>query len=834
SERAFHYRTTLAFATGHPDPSLLSHDTFQQHPDGVDQWREYTLLMEPVYGFMYRLAGDPSRPVVEFLLKLVPLIHVLAMLPLFVVARLLGVRRPAAVAAVLVAATCGPALTRLAGSLLLKETFSLLLLWLFLALHLAACRTGRTWLRVGAAVMLVPLLASWHLAQYLALVVLGATALSRAVSGDGSERRAWMLPAGYLVAALVAGMTPSLAARHFLLDSLFALVVAWLVAEIVASRMPTGRARSRLGLLAGSVVLLVGPTLVWPGHGGDYGHVGGLLAAKLSHGFRLPEDPELLSFAVRLFWTHPFHTPPPAEIWAGVGAHTVLFMGAMVWALVLVVRPGTTSLRRTVLLTSLVFALAWLAVARLGVVFVPFGALIVAMAADDLAGRRSPWWPAAVLAGAAIFNLNTVLAEPLSIAREVRAGRPARLQTGEDASLPARVELLRWVTRYTPGPGSAVAGKPSTFLAGIALSPQLLLYTGRPVVLNSQFENESIRQRYEQFLEALFARDPSRLHDLARRYDADYLILPLKAATADRTHTLAWLAAAPRPLHREQTAVRLHFEPESVPGFRPVWDNDRYRIFQVLKSGGIAEPVVWTRGFSPAWDARNYTYVDGYLTELENDRKSLAAFARRVEELQGRQQQILQAQARRYRDRPDLMTIQRQLALLRFADQCGEANDPVTAGHLANGAQAILAGIDPATGRSVAWSLGVLLDGSARGPGWRQLLAAHGGTPQHQAVAAQLAAASGRYDEAATLFAAATDRWPESCGAGYVADPLRLRLWDETVLWLVAAGRTGEARLRAGEWRTCLDGNTAAGSPGDLVRRLADAAGDDGLAEPAR
>ena len=819
SERAFHYRTTLAFATGHPAAASLAHDTFQQHPDGVDQWRQYTLLMEPVYGFLYRLAGDPSRPVVEFLLGLVPLIHVLALLPLYAVARRLGVRRPAAVAAVLVAATCGLGFTRLAGSLLLKETFSLLLLWIFMALHMAAWRTGRTWQRVAAAAVLVPLLASWHLAQFLVAVVLGATALARAVSGPvATDRRDWLLPAGYLIAALVAGMTPSLAARRFLLDAPFALVAAWFLAELLVSRWPVGRARTRLGILAGTTLLLVGPTLVWPGHGGAYGHVGGLLLAKLSHGFRLPDDPELLPFAVRLFWTRPFHTPPPAEIWAGAGAHTVLFLGALLWGLVAVCRRETPPWRRAVLMMTLIFVLAWLAVARLGVVFVPFGALAVVLAADTLAQRRSAWWPAAVLAAAAVFNLGTVLAESLSIAADVRAGRSARLHTAEDTTLPLRVELLRWVTRNTPGPGSIIRGEPAAILADIALSPQLLLYTGRPTLLNSQFENRPAQDRYERFLTALYAREPSLLHAFARQYGADYLILPRRAATADGPRSLAWMAAAELPLHREQMAVRLHFTPERVPGFRPVWDNETYRVFRVLPTAEPAGSVVWEPGFGPGWDPRNFTFSDGFLSDLAGDREGLADFDRRVDELQELQARILGNQARRRQGRPDLMALQRRLGLLRFARLCGEPADAVAEGQLANLAQTILAGVDPVTGRSVERALAELLDGGTRGPGWHELLATIGGTPQHQAVAAQLAAVSGRYDEAAAIFGAAAARWGDPCGAQGDAPAIRRRLWDETLLWLAAAGQDDTARRLAATWRPCVG---ESGGPGHLVRQLA-------------
>lgn len=815
SERAFHYRTTLAFATGRPAPSTLARDTFQQHPEGVNQWREYTLLMEPVYGFLYRLAGDPSRPVVEFLLGLVPLVHVLGLLPLYFVARRLKVRRPTAVAAVLVAATCGLAFTRLAGALLLKETFALALLWWFLALHLAAWRSGGRTRLVLAAVLLVPLLASWHLSQFLVALLMGATALARALSLRDEDRDpGWWMPAAYMAALVVAGLTPSLAARRFLLDAPAALMAAWLVAELVLWRWRPGSAAVRLVVLVVAVAALVAPTLVHPAHGGAYGHVGGLVAAKVSHGFRLPDDPALLAPAVRLFWSPPFHTPSLAEIWEGTGAHAVLFLAALLWGAVALLRRGTSAPQRAWVLAAWGLALAWLAVARLGVAFVPVAAVLTAVAADSVARRRSAWWPAAVLVAAGLFNLGTVLTGPVGIALDTRRGRPVRLQTAEDSGQPARVELLRWLTRHTPGPGSTLRGEAAAVLADLALSPQILLYAGRPVVLNSQFENTAIQERYTEFLGALYDRDPSRLHAFATAHEARYVVLPRRAATADGRSSMAWMAAAERPLHWDQTAVRLHFRPLEVPGFQPVWDNDRYRVFRVLPAGRRAEPDAWTTGFSPVWNPANFTRGQERLTDLEGDRGRLANVEARVEHLQAAQQRILSAGG----GRGDLMAAQRRLALLRFDSLCGGPADPVAEARLANRIQTVLATVDPRVGRSTEQSLAELLDGSPRGAGWRQVLAAFGETPQHLAVAAQLASAAGRYEEAADLFAAAATRWGFPCRADAAAPEMRRRLWDETALWLVAAGRVDRARAFVRERADCAGDTAGAGA---LVRRLA-------------
>ena len=167
--------------------------------------------------------------------------------------------------------------------------------------------------------------------------------------------------------------------------------------------------------------------------------------------------------------------------------------------------------------------------------------------------------------------------------------------------------------------------------------------------------------------------------------------------------------------------------------------------------------------------------------------------------------------------------MQRQLALARFRECAGGdsgAADDASLARLANAVQAVLAEVDPATGVSVGRALGLLLDGGD-GSGWTPLLAAVRAEPTHHAVAAQLAAMGGRPDAAARGFLTAAARWDELGAAAGPAPAVRRQLWDEALLWLVAAGRCDEARDLARRW---LPQAGSGDGPGALVRQLAAAA----------
>lgn len=812
SERAVHYRTVLMFATDdyHP-PALLSHDVAQQHPDGVDAWREYTLFMEPLYGGLYRVFGDRSRPVVEFLLQLVPLVHVLLFLPLYAIARALGAGRAAAVGAVAVYASCRLGYARLSGSLLLKEDLALLLLLSFVAAHLWAWRRPRPLPLALAGVLLVAVLISWHLSQFLILIVLGLAALARAVQPpDAGDRRAWWLPVVYLLAGAVAACTPSLAERGFWLSPPFALLVAWALAEVLPRHRTvlgatTGR---RLGLLFGGLLLLSAVGWLNRAYTGDYGHVGGLLASKLLHGLRQPMDPGALPFDVRVFWASPFHTPSLGEIWAGVGLQLPLLVGGVVWAAWRAMRPGIASTTRSVLAVVPVLAGGWLLVARLGVVFLPFGALAVALAAQALSRRlpagdgrrlRPVWTAGAVLCAIAALNVPVHLGDDVRLAREVWRGGSVTVGASDDDKAAARAELFDWVRRQTPGPGGPAGVRPAAFLADVGLSPQLLLYCDRPVALNSQFENAPIRRRYERYLAALFSSDETALFALAREVDADYLIVDRDQATGAGSGSIPYLACVQGPVSLQTTAARLHFAPAALGHFTPVFGNDVYRVFRVGTSAR-PEQTAWQGPSSLWWRLANYTVADGHLIDPRGDRARLAANEHGVARLQEQQQQLL-AQARRTAGsrEPELLDLRRHAVLARLAAE----DDALTARRIDDLIESRLRQTMARTGRTLGEALASLVSGAMSPPTGEPLFGERAADPLHLAVAGQLHALIGHFDEAAAYFHRAADSWSAD-RVDRNASVLQAQLRDETVCWLLAAGRVDEARRLAELWRDDL------------------------------
>lgn len=808
SERAFHYRTTLMFALDDYDKTAtLSMDSLQQHPEGVNAWAEYTLLMEPVYGQLYRWFGRSGEPLVEFLLRLIPLVHVLLFLPIFFLARSFGIRPWLAFSAVLIYATCTLGFHRLAGSLLLKENFSLLWLMIFMAAHHRAINHKNFFLLLLAAVSLFMALVSWHLSQFLLLIVFLAAGMM-APSKSESNRKfwpgSWWPPAVYLLTGIIAGLTPSLLSRGFFLSLPMAALTAWLISTWWSHNRP-GHFLNRMKVWLIALVVLGALSFFNPLVTGDYNHVSGLLLQKIAHGFVLPDDPSSLPFDVRVFWAPPFTSPHLNDFVSGLGYHLLLLLPAGIWLAVAAIRRRLTLNSSRFLLTVLAYLAAWLMIDRLGVVFWPLAVVAIALAAEQLLekGHLPPAFKPSLLIGLLIIsssalNLAGTLDPQIKMARLAHAGRPIHMGTSDAETAPFKVELFEWLRRETPGPGSSYPGPIAGGVLGeTAVSPQVLLYARRPTVLNSQFENSPIRERYHEFLKLLYGTDEKAFNDFLEKTDTAYLFINRNWATSDGPGAVSWQGGVEQPLSLNMLMLKLHFSPDSLAFLQPVFDNEYYRVFRV----GAAQNMnmTWQGRHSIWWDASSFTFENGSLKDPQKDRTRISAAENRWSELQTEMQQILD---------PQLMNLHQQRLQLGFNSftQGTELNTKQIAvldQQIANNLKRVFSGKREPVGAL----LQKLLQGDATGNGMFHLLKSEPAGPINHASAGQLLGMLHQYEMAADELEKAAEFFPLlpmrrgiDGRPSSQASPMASRLRQECVWWNIGAGRYDHAAELAAQY----------------------------------
>ena len=576
-EGAFQYRYAKLLAFGREVPPL---DTAAQYPEGVRVGREISLLMERATAASFRLlGGGPPESFHRFVVLWVCFFSVVGTAAVFVLALGLDGDPPLALACAACYAaswTAGAVTTAAYGF----QCFALPLLLacaacVARALDGAQSALRRDWWAAAAGALLVPALISWHFARFFLLTLwlsLGWAALR--AENEGGRARVASAARWLLLAAALAATAPVLRETRFWASpSLLLGAALWTACALRGPARFSGLAAAALGA-------------AWASRGAEaaaYGHVWGLLWAKLRFGLAKPADPARLSQEARLLWSGPFNSPD-----LGFLLFSFLPLGALALPRLydLVRRrdaePATDARRFFDALALLYLAGASL-VSRLVGAFAFFVCAAPASAASPRRRRALAWLAAAVFAveAAKTFWPDSPFNPALRVAASATAEdrRPSGSYENERS-------LIEWLRRS--GRGRPVA-------APFGLSASLLAYAGSPILLHPKFETLGIREKTARFLDALYS-DESALEAYCRKYGAGLLVYSTDLVL-DETSDGARYMSGRLPLRRDSAAFRLHFEPEKAQRFRLLAENEDYRVFAVGRSTeparGGAHPAIY-------------------------------------------------------------------------------------------------------------------------------------------------------------------------------------------------------------------------------------------------
>lgn len=540
SEFAFQYSFAKFFAE-HPvsDWGQLSHDRHVQYPDEINDWAEFTVAMEVPVGVLYRWM-KPRMAFHEWAVWCDCVMGSLTLFGLFLLARALWQNDFAGLMAAALYAALYPGYGRTVKNLFLREDFALplIVLALWATVRMWQEENNRRW-EIGAALLWLAALASWHLTQFVLAVCVGATVLVYLGKGE-TPRRPWF------VAVLVVGavVVPVLWMKQFYLSptmcALYALALAvWI----------NGGRRKAWMVFGGTLVVFMAAGALLRTSYGEYAHVYQMFFYKLRFLGVKPAEPSLLPWEARCLWEGAFNTASPADFW-----RYLMWCGPL--AVVAVWRYGRMEVPKFVFVVFVVLLvpLAWMVVR-----YFTFLAPAAAVLAAGVAAQRWGW--KLVVGVAATWQLVVLDWRPLD-------RRPVRPEVYRP--------VVAWLREHT--------ATNAVVLSSISESPVWRVHTGRTTVLHSKFENQRIRERYREFLAALYGSE-RQLADFARKQGAEYFVYDAGCLV---TGLDSWRYKADRlgELPSWSVARRLAERPQDAKDFRLEWRGDRFAVFRVLRAGG--------------------------------------------------------------------------------------------------------------------------------------------------------------------------------------------------------------------------------------------------------
>jgi hypothetical protein len=548
SEFAFHYRFAKIFAEK-SDWSQLSHDRSVQYPDTIDDWAEFTVVMEVPVGVLYRWL-KPAMPFHVFVVWYDCLVSSLSLFAIFFLTRALWRSDAAGVFASAFYATLYPSYGRTVKNLFLREDFAIPLLLFALFFSVRALQensgTGVSPVQAGeqngrdarstiwqilAALFWLAALASWHLTQFVLAVGMGAAVLVYLGKGE-TPRLPWFV----IVLAVGGVVIPVLRAKQFYLSPTMCVLYALSLAVWI-----NGDRKRATIVFAGWLVALVGLSMWLQKSQSEYAHVYQLFFAKLRFLGVKPDEPSKLTWEARCLWEGAFNTATASEWWH-----------SLQWCLPLAIVAGWKVGRLEVWKNVIVvFALLLVPLSWMVLRYFTFLGFAVAVVAAGLITQRV-WWRAAVVF-AVVWQLCALNLQPLE-----RGSPDPKSYAG----------IVAWIQEQTP--------TNAVLLAHIADSPVILAETGRPIIMHSKFENRRIRERYREMLDAIYGDE---FYAFAIKYGADYFVYDagyLLAAKDSRRYKADKLG----PL--DPNCAAMLFETGHIPHFEKVFADDRFIVFRVL------------------------------------------------------------------------------------------------------------------------------------------------------------------------------------------------------------------------------------------------------------
>jgi hypothetical protein len=310
----------------------------------------------------------------------------------------------------------------------------------------------------------------------------------------------------------------------------------------------------------------------------EQSHVFRLAIDKIRFGLVKPADPLLLSYEARSNWIEDFNSPGLQFILYAVS----LFLPLGLAGFVLLAKRVKQNRESLFLLAYGAIFLVFFAMARR---MITIEIIFLAIAAGGLltvTARRARAATAALLLiafgyeGWKSYNyyepnpVNAVLSEKF----------PAR-DLPEVYTVAEHTDVLNWI-RANVNPEDRI-------LASMGLSPVILAYTGRPIVIHSMFDAKEMRDKVEAYVEALYGSEES-FYDFAKSNGAKYFIYESRNLLMDGPNSDRYVAGKMNP-DKDSAVYTFHFRPEEQQHFKLIYQNIAYRIYAV-DGGAPAAPML--------------------------------------------------------------------------------------------------------------------------------------------------------------------------------------------------------------------------------------------------
>lgn len=561
-ESALLYRYAGMIARGQQIPA---NDRMAQYPEGLEVSKRLSIAQEYPMGVLYRTFFKDKVPLEDFIRLYSAAFFSLAVCAVYLVVFQLTRSELAGIVASLFYAVGLPSVMRSTGQEIMGENCALPLiffhLWGFLkATDLEQSRRSRIVCAVFSATCIALAAVAWDMTQVYLFMMAAFAALCFLFSKQYGR---FALPFAACVCGLVAACLANPYLRWHRVAFSYPMVVSYCVmtATVAAGGCTTPvKFRWKLFLVVLSCVSVAAAS-IFSRYQITYSHFAQLLFYKIRFLNVKPADPSLLPYTVRSLWVPALQS---VGLWDAVRFFSTMIPLSAVGGLWVLVEWCRGRL-----------AFSWKYCAFLAILFVPLYFLFYRMEVFLI------FFVCAAIGGSVHFFrkylpktsyvwIMLITFCLLFEAQKTYAGIP---RWGRNVDYARLDDIVAWTRQCTP-PESVILG---TF----SLSPSILTYADRAIVLHPKYEDPALREKARIFDLSMFSESEEDFHLFCWKTGATHYIHSRGTYTDRSINSRRYLADVMNP-SVGTNAYKFEVAPEKLTQFKKLYDNGKYIVFRVI------------------------------------------------------------------------------------------------------------------------------------------------------------------------------------------------------------------------------------------------------------
>jgi len=575
TENATHFRYTEMISRGVPVPE---NDIKAQYPDGFEVFKRSSIFEEYIAGYLHRLPAFNKVPLHRFIEFFNWCFSSLAVFAVFLLCFCLTKDKWLSLISTLYYAISSASIVRTVNGFYLREIVAFPLIAFHIYFTFKSLVSGKTMDFTVTAVLVFFVMASWQMAQfYLVIIIIFPVIKYLLTKKTDKLRRQYLkfytIQAGGLILAGL--LVPYLRNRTFITSMPLFICYAFILMLII-EKYQVFKIWQKTGLF---LLVCIGLFLVIP-RNREYSYIYEFFLYKIRYFFKKPSDPAKLPFIIKTLWSGPFNTPNLKNAVYILSTYLlwgIVAVGYIVWQYKKEKQLDTS--RLFILYLTVAFFGAYLISKRIYIFFIvalviDFCFLISIIKIKRLKKRIVVF---GIIGFCLFFEFYKTWTSSSSKPFFTGLFDPADFSMEEEQFIVRNetgIDLIEWINENT--------ATNDTILARYALSPTLLIYTGRPVYLSPLFDRIS-SDRIEEFNTSYYKKEEN-FYKVCEKYKVKYFVYYIDIYLNNSFYSTRYMANK-MDYSKDEVAYHMQFHPEELKYFELMYQNEVFRIYKVVYHG---------------------------------------------------------------------------------------------------------------------------------------------------------------------------------------------------------------------------------------------------------